>query len=276
MSASVMTSAVASASLTVALAAAAGAAPTVVADRACYSSITPLLMRGAGFTPGGPVDVSARWSSKRGYGGPAAEYTVTADRSGAFVDEEALPDIDTDSLRLTITMRDRTRAGQGAAISEQYASTAVTVAYFGAFFRPWNTDGPARGRPGTADVLDASGFIGARSRTLFIHYLRSGRLIETLRVGWLAGACAVLSTRLRQFDFQPVPPGSYSIRFDTTRTWPSGDMWSGYRSVVVGRRRGSVGPARRRALRSSRGPLARGSLGHRLAAPVVTSAPARR
>jgi hypothetical protein len=233
-----------------ALAAPADAAPALTAGLPCYGALGTVVLTGAGFTPNGPLELTARWSSKFGHSAAGGTFKITADAAGAFRDARNLPDIDYDSLFLTVTAKDLTRAALGATLADQFASTRFTVAYFGAFYRPWNTDGPAPAHVGRAEGLDASGFVGSNSRTLFVHYLRGGHLVKTLRVGHLAGPCAALSTQLRQFDFQPVPRGTYRVRFDTTRGWPNDEeLWAGYKRVVVGKGVSAVrlAPSRRRS-----------------------------
>jgi hypothetical protein len=137
-----------------------------------------------------------------------------------------------------VAATDQTLAAQGVPPSEQTATTTVTVSFFGAHVAPWNTDGPARGRPGHRALLDVGGYIDSNSRTLYLHYLRRDRLVKTLRIGRLRGPCGTLTTRLREFAFRRVAPGTYRTVFDTTRAWPNDDMWSGYFRVVVARRVG--------------------------------------
>jgi hypothetical protein len=248
----------------------ADAAPALTAGLPCYGGLGTVELTGAGFTPNGPLELTARWSSKFGYTASGGTFKITADAAGAFTDARDLPDIEYDSLLLTVTAKDLTRAALGAPLADQFASTRFTVAYYGADYRPWNTDGPARAHVGRADVFDASGFVGSNSRTLFIHYLRGGHLVKTLRVGQLAGPCAALSTQLRQFDFQPVPRGTYRVRFDTTRGWPNDEvLWAGYKRVVVGKSISAVQRApsrRRRAALTRRGGA--GYLAPRFARPA--------
>ena len=224
------------------------AQPVITAAEPCSSWATPVQLHGTGFTPGGKLELSAHWWSKWGYFATGSTFTLTADATGAFDDVRRVPEIEYDSLELSITVKDLARAEQGAPVSEQYASTDVTVAWPGALFRPWNTSRAVRAHPGRAGILDASGFIDGNSRTLYVHYVRGAHLVKTLRLGRLVGPCGALSMPLREFDFRPVPRGTYSVRFDTTREWPNDDLWSGYERVIVGRGEPtSPGRSRRRA-----------------------------
>ncbi|MDP9294055.1 MAG: hypothetical protein M3O90_06485 [Actinomycetota bacterium] len=217
-------------------AAAAQAAPAISTDRSCYSSNTPLRLTGTGFTPGGPLEIRSTWVAGNGDTQLGPVFTVNADGSGAFAHSQDVPRIDVDHLGYRLTVTDQMRSAQGAPAAEQSATTTVRVSFFGAYFPPWNTDGPARGRPGRSSLLDVGGYLDSNSRILYVHYIRRGRLVKTLRLGRLKSPCGTLTKRFRQFDFRPIPAGTYSPRFDTSRTWPNKDLFSGYGRVVVSRR----------------------------------------
>jgi hypothetical protein len=242
---------VAAAVASLATAAPAQAAPAITTDHACYSIYTPLRISGTGFTPGGAVRLSETWIDPDGSSRFGPALTATADSTGAFTYAQELPEIFVDHLDLNITATDAVLAAQGATAAEHSVATTVRVSFFGAFYPAWNTDGPAPGRPGFASELDVGGYIDSNSRTLFVHYIRRGRLVKTLRVGALSGSCGTLTKRFREFAFRPVPAGTYSVRFDTTRAWPNDDMWSGYRRVKVTR------PARRASSRRGLPPASR-------------------
>jgi hypothetical protein len=212
---------------------AAQAAPTIQTDRSCYSRPTPLRLTGSGFTPGGPLEITAAYTYPDGQTETAGSFPATADASGALATSFGLAEIETAQLRITVTVNDRTRIAQGAPPAEQTASTTFTQVFFGAYYRPWNTDGPATAQPGRSATLEASGYLDSNSRVLYVHYIRNGRLAKTLRVGRLSGPCAMLTTRFRQFDFRPLKAGTYRVEFDTTKSWPNDDLLSGYRRVVV-------------------------------------------
>ena len=226
-----------------AAAAPAQAAPTITTDRQCYSTFTPLRISGTGFTPGAAVQLSETWIDPDGASRFGPALTATADAAGALTYAQELPEIFVDHLDLNITATDLASGAQG--------TTTVGMSFFGAYYPAWNTNGPAPGRPGFAAELDVGGFIDSNSRTLFVHYIRRGRLVTTRRVGALSGPCATLTTRFREFDFRPVARGTYEVRFDTTRAWPNDDVWSGYGRVTVKR------PARRASARRGLPPLSR-------------------
>jgi hypothetical protein len=213
------------------------AAPTVVADRSCYSLLTPVSLAGDGFTPNGDLLVAGTVTYPDGAMAEAGTVPAVADAQGHVEGMFGLPQIDYRRLTFTATVSDLSRIAQGAPVAEQSANTSFTVVPFGAYFRPWNTDGPARARPGRRARLEVDGYIATASRSLYVHYVRRGRLVKTQRVGRLDPECGSLTTRFKQFAFHPVEPGRYRVIFDTTRRWPNEDAWSGYRQVVVSKAR---------------------------------------
>jgi hypothetical protein len=221
------------------------AAPSVVADRSCYSLLTPVTLAGDGFTPDGDLLVAATVTYPDGATADAGTVPAVADAQGHVEGAFGLPQIDYRRLTFTATVSDLSRIAQGAPVAEQSASTTFSVAPFGAYFRPWNTDGPARARPGRRARLEVDGYIATASRTLYVHYVRRGRLVKTQRVGRLDPECGSLTTRFEQFAFRPVEPGTYRVFFDTTRRWPNEDAWTEYRRVVVSRARGRAQQAPR-------------------------------
>ena len=179
------------------LPASAQAAPTLTLARPCFSEFVPVGLNGAGFTPNGQVELEARWDNGR----DAGRFTVVADADGRIAVLRGLPALETERAELTLTARD---------VGTQATATVVAViSYAGAFYRPWNTDGPARGRPGRVRILDVDGFIDA-GEYLYVHYRLRGRTVRTIRLGRLTGPCGSLRRRFREFGFRPVPPGVYA------------------------------------------------------------------
>jgi hypothetical protein len=216
------------------------AAPQIVTDRPCYSAVTPLRLSGTGFTPGGPLTVSATWLTGAGRAQVGPVFRLMADATGAFRQTQEVPEITDYSEGYELTVDDQTAVAAGA--PSPSALTFVRVSAFFVSYPPWNTDGPARARPGRAARVEAAGFIGG-GRYLYLHYLRDGRAVRTVRVGRLHGPCGTLSARIREFAFRPRPAGTYNPRFDTSPHWPNSAPWAAYGRVVL-RPRDAVGRAR--------------------------------
>ena len=191
-------------------------APTLKAALPCFSEATDAEVTGEGWTPGGQVRLRGRYVS--GGAGEALDVTVTADAQGRIVFASRVPN-DSGRVRgVEMTAEDLTRTAAGAPPEQRTATTRFSLSWFGVFYRPWNTDGPARGRPGRVRTIEAAGWLGStrRSDTLYAHYYRLGTgRFRTVRVGRLTGPCGTLKRRFREFAFRPVPRGTYRVFFDT-------------------------------------------------------------
>lgn len=186
-------------------------APTLVTARPCFSPVTGSQLTGEGWTPGGTVHLSGTYGS----GETALDLDLKADGEGRIRFSSDVPDdvIDTRSVRATA--EDLTRAAAGAPVEQRQANTRFKLTWHGPFYRPWNTNGPAIGRPGRVRTLEASGYLsGNLTKVLYAHYIR-GYSVRTVRVGRLRGACGGLKVRFREFNFRPVPRGTYHVTFDT-------------------------------------------------------------
>lgn len=208
-------------------------APQLFTDRPCYSAVAPLRLSGTGFTPGGPLTVSATWITGAGRAQVGPVFHLTADGGGSFTQTEDIPEIFDYSEAYQLAVDDQTTVAAGA--PSPSAVTVVRVSRFGVLYGPWNTDGPAPARPGRTAWADAAGFIGG-GHYLYLHYVRHGRLVKTVRLGRLHGPCGTLRVRIREFAFHPRPAGTYAPRFDTSPDWPNNAPWSGYKRVVLAQR----------------------------------------
>jgi len=200
--------------------ASAAAAPALELDRPCYAQFTTIGLTGSGFTPGGPVEVTGTYPD----GELAGRFELTASEAGTITSIDESPEIVDARSELTISARD-------VGTSES-ASVVARLSSFGAYYRLWNTDGPARGRPGRVRQLEADGFITG-PRVLYVHYRLRGKVVKTLRLGRLSGPCGSLRTRFREFDFKGVRPGTYRVRFSQSRSWVGQYPYSDYKRVVV-------------------------------------------
>lgn len=200
--------------------ASAAAAPALELDRPCYAQFTTIGMTGSGFTPGGSVEITGTYPD----GELAGRFELTASQAGTITSIDDTPEIQDARSALTISARD--------VASSQSATIDARLSSFGAYYRPWNTDGPARGRPGRVRQLEADGFI-AGPRVLYAHYRLRGKVVKTLRLGRLTGPCGSLRVRFREFDFKGVRPGTYRVRFSQSRSWVSPYPYSDYKRVVV-------------------------------------------
>jgi hypothetical protein len=211
-------------------------APTLASARPCVSAAVGHELTGTGWTPGGQVRVRGRYV----LGAEEAEAfheTVRADDAGRIAFGAGVPDGEAITVTTVVTAEDLARTVAGAPAEQRIAGTRYRATFHGVFYRPWNTDGPATGRPGRVATIEAMGFIGpARlTDTLYAHYHRTGDTRwRTVRVGRLRGACGGLRARFREFPWRRPKRGTYTVRFDTSpvasdATWDSG----GYARVRV-------------------------------------------
>lgn len=203
--------------------------PTLTSTRPCVSAAVGHEITGTGWTPGGKVQVRARYVLGSD-SGEAFDRTVQADDAGRIRLTASVPGGEAITVRTEVTAEDVTRQAAGAPVEQRTATTQFKATFFGVFYRPWNTDGPATGRPGRVATLEAMGWLGPAARltdTLYAHYHRVGdRRWRTVRVGRLRGACGGAKFRFREFPWKHVKRGTYTIRFDTMpvasdATWDS-------------------------------------------------------
>jgi hypothetical protein len=196
-------------------AAAAPVTPTLVPALPCFSPATNSELTGEGWTPGGTVHLTGTYGS----GSPALDEDLTADSGGRIHFDSAVPNDAAITRAVRVTAEDVTRAGAGAPIEQRQATAHFRITWWGPFYRPWNTNGTAIGHPGRIRTLEASGYLsGHLTNMLFAHYIPlagSGR-VKTVRVGRLHGQCGGLKVRFREFNFRPVPRGTYEVSFDTS------------------------------------------------------------
>jgi hypothetical protein len=246
--------AVVAALTTAALAAPAGAAaaPSIAVDGPCYTPGMPVGIIGSGFTPDGPVGLSF------GLGGSLHGYSGTASATGQLGGAIPLPEFEQTQVDATLTAVDNAQVPPGQPPGPEQTATAAFKAseWFIAIPGWGNGHTTGAGRPGRRTALEALGFVGTASTTLYAHYVRRGRLVKTARIGALSGPCADLETRFRQFPFKTKPGATYRVVFDTTRAYPNRDGGIVYPRVKV-RRSG------RRAVREVRAAVADRVVGHR-------------
>jgi hypothetical protein len=199
----------------------ASAAVTVDAGgKRCYAEGDTIAVNGTGYTPGGPARLSLERAD-----GEVLESTEEprADDAGAInggytVDDETGWFAAAQS-RFEMVMRlvDLTRLREGR--PETDPEVTATTSFI---FSRWAVGVRTRGgriHPRRPVTLTPVGYTNAIGRPLFAHWMRNGRRVHTRRLGLLRGPCGDLRSRLaRGFPFRPVPAGSYSVRFSTSRT----------------------------------------------------------
>jgi hypothetical protein len=216
-----------------ALPAGAAAAPTLQADRPCYTPRQPIVLTGGGYTPGGQVRFLAALKGRRGRADALPLGTpLAADPAGAFATRLRAPALASDSdIRetLTITAGDQTKQATQPPLppAEQAGSVQVMLSQFAVGVRAWVN--------GRGDPRASTDFIGVGwepHRRIYAHYFRGRTRVRSVRVGAVSGPCGDVFKRIRQFPFRPVRAGSWSVFFSPTRLFDRRGAWIRYRVVV--------------------------------------------
>lgn len=195
-------------------AAATAAAATVETDRECYLQRpdTSVAVRGVGFTPGAPFDVTLD-SEKLASG--AAAMDAEGAMSGSFSPPK---------LGRTVVQR---RFRLGLMTAEAAPTTQFTVTRLLASF--WPTKGPAAKLRVRFSLF---GFgLGGPVDQAYVHYVTpSGRWVKTVPLGRPSGQCGAIpkTKRRRLFPFARTRPGSWQLQFDTRRRYTPGSANSSF------------------------------------------------
>ena len=210
---------------------AAAARPSVTTDRACYAAGGDVMQfSGQGFTPGAQVAMIFAHNGKLG------SFTAQTDAAGAFTTKLRAPELkDFDeqdgAFDLDYTANDQSKFGPDGPIGppeEGVALGSVRISDWSLDIAAWN--GSARATRGQRVKLVTTGWTSAGD-TLFVHYLRGGKVVRSERVGALRGPCGDLKASPKLFTFQAARPGTYAVRFSATPKWDAKAPWLAYLRV---------------------------------------------
>jgi hypothetical protein len=183
-----------------AVAAQTGAGTNVSTDRGCYVVGQTVQLSGSGFEPSRTyvVSIDGVYLGQR-----------TTDSSGNFsvpLHPGGLPAgaaQHLDNLQVT----DGTTSAQTSFMLTRSAGALVT-----------NTAGPPRSLTGRFLVWGFS--LGGGPRTVYVHYLSpSGKARKTVALGNTSGQCGYLRTARRRVFPLSVSPGTWTLQFDTSRSY---------------------------------------------------------
>jgi hypothetical protein len=192
---------------------------------------------GAGFTPGGPVDllfsrpgaVLGSFETAADPAGAIADY-VTADAGQLLADDE-------DRETRFATANDRTRIDQGAEPEAQFAPSSFT-------FTRWMGFSPGRYVPGRKAWAEVYGWAFAEGRTAYFLFRKGSRTVASVRLGTIAGPCGDLEKRFTVP--RKLRKGAYEVFLSTSAARPSSrGTWRAARVT----RAGSASAARRQPMR---------------------------
>jgi hypothetical protein len=186
------------------LPAAASAAPVLEPLRPCYDAVedTPdgreaVELAGTGFTPGALVDILVD--------GQVEFERVEIDPTGRLRPGTLpAPFVAEGQRSFTVTVTERDNPAQTVSATALVTALAVDVT-------------PRSATPATRVRFKGSGFTA--DRPVYLHYVRRGRVRETVRlVRRPSGPCGAFDVRRRQFAFLPAV-GRWELQFDQRRRY---------------------------------------------------------
>jgi hypothetical protein len=209
--------------------------PTLQFDRGCYTEDQDMTFTGAGYTPGGQVDLIFAKPLE-----PRAGYTTFADAAGAlngstFADAaERLLTEDEDRATIFITSNDQTRI----AANQQPPELQFGVSQF--TFTRWQGFSPGRYVPGRQASVKIYGWAFATGKVAWLLFQKGSRTVKSVKVGRLDDECGDRTAKVRVP--RGLKPGAYRVVLTTDRKLRDRYTWR--RARVTGRRPASAVAAR--------------------------------
>jgi hypothetical protein len=196
--------------------------PTLQFDRACYTEHMDAGFTGAGYSPGGEVNLLFSTLPLRLRGA----YTTHAASDGSLSGSATLPAeddfLDDAEERETVyvSANDRTRIDAGTDPESQFGASQLT-------YTRWWGSSPARYAPGRRARVELFGWAFAAGETVWLQFRKPGRTVASVKIGRLAGDCGDREARVKVP--RKLAPGRYRIVLSTKRrglsmpyTWRSG------------------------------------------------------
>ena len=219
--------AVASAAALIAPAAAQAQQPTLEFDRSCYTERQDMHFMGAGYTPGGRVDLLLAVLND-----PRAAYSGAADAGGALdgvIDVDSVGELlrhDEERTSIIALANDVTRFKADTQPPEtQFGFTHFT-------FTNWEGYAPGRYVAGRRAAVEIYGWAFAAGDMAWVLFRKGSRTVASVRLGRLDQECGDRKARIR------VPrglrPGAYRVVLTTDRQLQGRYTWR--RARVTARR----------------------------------------
>jgi hypothetical protein len=159
--------------------------PTLTFASSCFTEQQHIDFTGAGYTPGGEVDLNFGRRGVAALGG----FDAHADGAGQLNGFTTIPDADQlldptqerETIRVTASDRTRIDAGQ-APVESQFATATFTFTRLESF-------APARYVVGKRATVEAYGWAFAAGKQAWLVFRRGSRTAATVAIGRLKGAC---------------------------------------------------------------------------------------
>jgi hypothetical protein len=169
-------------------------AASLITDKPCYVESAPVAFAGAGYTPGGSVNVLLDNVFKG---------SATADSSGVVGAILAAPSTGAAKQRsFNLTASDAANPANQATVTRFVTELDVKIK-------------PKGGSPARKRKITARGF--PQKKTLYAHVRRKGKG-RNVRLGKVKGPCGKLNKRKRLFP-RKSKTGTYTVQFDTKRKY---------------------------------------------------------
>jgi hypothetical protein len=182
--------------LTLALPAAASAAPRLRVDRRCYTVGDPVRVGGSGFPANSGVGLKL---GTRDYGSAVTDGTGRLRASPGIA-----PAISNPFQRFTLTAQ-----GAGGVT----ASTHMTISQLAVKITPGRVSAPTQTVTFRARGFDAG-------KALYVHYITPNRhVLKPRRLGHLNGPCGTLTVHAPLIPGAAPPSGRWRLRFDSFRRY---------------------------------------------------------
>jgi hypothetical protein len=201
--------------------------PTLQFDRSCYTDDQNMGFTGAGYTPGGQVDLLFASDFL-----PRGSFTAQADAAGAltgatFVDNaDQLLSEDADRATVVVTANDRARFEADQQPPEsQFGFSLFT-------FTRWEGYSPGRYVPGKRAEVQLYGWAFAAGKVAWFLFRKGSRTVSSVKVGRLDDECGDLTARIRVP--RDLRPGKYRVVLTIDRKL--GDRYSWRKARVSARR----------------------------------------
>jgi len=201
--------------------------PTLQFDRGCYTERQDMGFTGAGYTPGGQVDLLFARPLD-----PRAGFTTYSDAAGALTGStvadaaELLLEKDEGRETIFVTANDRTRIDANQQPPEsQFGSSQFT-------FTRWEGFSPGRYVPGKRAPVEIYGWSFAAGKVAWFLFRKGSRTVASVKVGRLDDECGDRAARIRVP--RGLKPGTYRVVLTTDRQLRDRYTWR--RARVTARR----------------------------------------
>jgi hypothetical protein len=209
--------------------------PTLQFDRSCYTDGQGMVFTGAGYTPGGQVDLIfvSDFEARAG-------YTAHADAAGALNgsavvgDAEMLLPEGEDRETVLVTANDVTRIQADQQPPEsQFGFSQFT-------FTRWQGFSPGRFVPGKRAMVGIYGWAFAAGKVAWFLFQKGSRTVASVKVGRLDDGCGDRTAKIRVP--RGLKPGAYRVVLTIDRKLRDRYTWR--KARVTAPRRASAAAAR--------------------------------